>query len=115
MQARIYFGKKMEKNAEKSRESEADVAEESVFQALAEFNKWHGAEAVAEIIKLEGPSITVELSGPFCKTCGFYDYFDDLKIEIEKVLGKSLEIAQVRGGGERFVVMYRIKKGCGEK
>lgn len=38
---------------------------EFLVRALAEFNKWHGSEAVAELVKLEEPSIVVELSGPF--------------------------------------------------
>lgn len=82
---------------------------EFVVRALTEFNKWHGSEAVAELVKLEGPLIVVELSGPFCGTCGLYDYFDDLKLELEKVLGKPLEIAQADSGGdERYVITYKI-------
>jgi hypothetical protein len=85
------------------------VAEEFVVRAFTEFNKWHGSEAVAKLVKVEGPSIVVELSGPFCRTCGLYDYFDDLKLELEKVLAKPLEIAQVDSGGdERYVITYKI-------
>lgn len=81
---------------------------EFVVRALAEFHKWHGSEAVAELVKLEGPSIVVELSGPFCRTCGIYDYFDDLKLELEKVLGKPLKIAKVdNGSDERYVITYK--------
>lgn len=84
-------------------------AKEFVVRAFTEFNKWHGAEAVAELVKLEVHSIVVGLSGPFCRTCGLYDYFDDLKLELEKVLGKSLEITQVDSDGdERYVITYRI-------
>lgn len=82
---------------------------EFVVRALTEFNKWHGSEAVAELVKLKGPSIVVELSGPFCRTCGIYDYFGDLKLELKKVLEKKLEIAQVDSGdGERYVITYKI-------
>lgn len=82
---------------------------ELVVRALTEFNKWHSSEAVAELVKLEGPSIVVELSGPFCRSCGIYDYFDDLKLELEKVLEKPLEIAQADiGGNERYVITYKI-------
>lgn len=82
---------------------------ELVVRALTEFNKWHGSEAVVELVKLEGPSIVVELSGPFCRTCGLYDYFDDPKLELEKVLEKPLEIAQADiGGDEHYVITYKI-------
>ena len=82
---------------------------ELVVRALTEFNKWHSSEAVAELVKLESPSIVVELSGPFCRSCGIYDYFDDLKLELKKVLGKTLEIAKVDNcSDERYVVTYSI-------
>lgn len=101
----------MEEKAQKviNGDNSEGIAEEFVARAFTEFNKWHGHEAVAELIKLEGPSIVVELSGPFCRTCGLYDYFDDLKFELEKVLGKPLEIAHVNSGGdERCMITYRI-------
>ncbi|MFQ6130049.1 MAG: hypothetical protein ACE5OT_04500 [Candidatus Hadarchaeaceae archaeon] len=86
-----------------------EVSKEFVVRAFTEFNKWHGPEAVAELVKLEGPSIVVGLSGPFCRTCGLYDYFDDLKLELEKMLGKPLVIAQVDSGGdERYVITYKL-------
>jgi hypothetical protein len=106
----------MGEKVQKSPDSDIEVVEESVVRALTEFNKLHGAEAVADFINLEGSLIVVELSGPFCRTCGFHDYFDDLKIEIERVLGKSLEIAQIDDSGlERFVITYKIKETSDEK
>ncbi len=38
---------------------------EFVVRALTEFNKWCGVEAVAKLVKLEDPSVVIELSGPF--------------------------------------------------
>ena len=107
---KIFYGKRMGENIQKSRDSDTRAIKELVVLALTEFNKWHGVEAVAELVKLEDPSIIVELSGPFCRTCGFYDYFDDLKLEIEKVLGKPLETAKVdSGGAEHYLVTYKMK------
>lgn len=85
------------------------IARELVIQAFAEFNKWHEPEAVAGLIKLEDSSIVVELSGPFCRTCGLYDYFDDLKLELEEKLGKPLETARVDScGTECYAITYKI-------
>lgn len=85
------------------------VVRELIIQALAEFNKWHEPEAVAELVELEDSSIVVELSGPFCRTCGLYDYFDDLKLELEEKLGKPLETARVDGcGAECYAITYKI-------
>ncbi|MFN4133296.1 MAG: hypothetical protein ACK4GQ_02875, partial [Candidatus Hadarchaeales archaeon] len=71
---------------------------DSISEALKEFNRWHGREAIATLIKLEDSSVVAELSGPFCRSCGIYDYFDDLKLELEKVLDKQLEITGIDGG-----------------
>lgn len=104
----------MEEKVQKLADSDnvKEVAKEWIARAFAKFNKWHGSEAVAELVKLEGPSIVVGLSGPFCRTCGLYDYFDDLKLELEKVLDKQLDITQVDGGGEeRYLITYRVGDG----
>jgi len=101
----------MEEKVQKSTDGDnvEGIAKEFVVRAFTEFNKWHGPEAVAGLVKLEGSSIVVELSGPFCRTCGLYDYFDELKLELEKVLSKPLEIAQVDSGGdERYVITYKV-------
>jgi hypothetical protein len=101
----------MGEEVQKSPYSDIEAAKEFVVRALTEFNKWHGAEAIAEFVKLEGSSIVVELSGPFCRTCGFYDYFDDLKIELEKVLDKPLEITQIDSSdAKRYLITYKIKE-----
>jgi hypothetical protein len=79
-----------------------------ILKAFAQFNKWHEPESIAKLINLEGSLIAAELSGPFCRTCGVYDYFDDLKIELEEVLDKQLEVAQVDVGCGRYFVTYKI-------
>ena len=58
-----------------SREELARILEE----AIAEYNKYHAPEAVASLIEVHEKSFLVKFSGPFCYTCGFYDYFDDFK------------------------------------
>lgn len=83
--------------------------EAKVKQGLAEFNRWHGPEAMAELVGFDKGWILAQLSGPFCRTCGLYDYFDDLKVELEKTLQKRLKVARVEsGGGERYLVTYMV-------
>ena len=76
--------------------------------AVEEFNKYRSPEAVARLIELGEGQVKIELSGPFCRSCGLYDYFDDLKIELEKKMGGSIEISKIEGGeGEGYLVTYR--------
>ncbi len=68
----ILLGRKMEEKVQKLVDSDniEEVVKEFLARALTEFNKWHGPEAVAKLVKLDGTSIVAELSGPFCRTCG---------------------------------------------
>ena len=83
-------------------------ARRQVEAAVEEFNKYRSPEAVARLIELGEGQVKIELSGPFCRSCGLYDYFDDLKIELEKKMGGSIEISKIEGGeGEGYLVTYR--------
>lgn len=78
--------------------------------AIEEFNKYRSPEAVAKLIDASGDLAIVKFSGPFCRGCGLYDYFDDLKIELERELGTEVEVLKIEGGGgESYLVTYRRK------
>jgi len=47
-------------------------------EAIEKFNYFHSPEAEAEYLKDEGEFVYVKFKGPFCATCGVYDYFEDL-------------------------------------
>ncbi|MCS7131285.1 MAG: hypothetical protein NZ934_00930 [Hadesarchaea archaeon] len=83
-------------------------ARKAILMALAEFNKWHNAEANAEIVAWGPSRIVVELTGPFCETCGFYDYLDDLKLELERELGRPLQIAALEERRRGCAIVYEI-------
>lgn len=79
-----------------------------VEAAVEEFNKYRSSEVVAKIIEFSEGQATIELSGPFCVSCGVYDYFDDLRIELEKKTNASFEISKIEGGeGEGYLITYR--------
>jgi len=85
---------------------------EGIEDGIGRFNKYMGPEAFANLIDAEDGKIKVRLSGPFCRTCGVYDYFDDLKTELEKTLEKPLTIACVDGDdGDSYVITYVIGDG----
>jgi len=76
--------------------------------AVEEFNKYRSPEAVARLIELGEGQVKIELSGPFCRGCGLYDYFDDLKIELEEKMGGPIEISKIEGGeSEGYLITYR--------
>ena len=55
---------------------------EALRRAVERFNRYHGAEARAELVEVGEGEFTVRFTGPLCLTCGFYDYFDDLALEV---------------------------------
>ena len=88
---------------------------ESIRRVIEEFNRLHGTEARARILRAEGDDVIIEFSGSFCATCGLYDYFEDIKweavdfgLEIEPVEVLEAEEDEFEHG--RYVVRYRIGK-----
>ncbi|WP_456367747.1 hypothetical protein [Thermococcus sp.] len=86
---------------------------EKLEKVLKEFNRLHGSEANARILKMEGDDVIIEFEGSFCATCGLYDYFDDIKWEAME-FGLELEPVEVLEAEEddfehgRYVVRYRL-------
>jgi superoxide reductase len=85
---------------------------EKIKKGVEEFNRYRSPEATASIADIKGDKIEVKVNGPFCRTCGFYDYFDDLRIELESNIGTNLEIANIEEKGEEnYIVKFTFKKG----
>ncbi|WP_457751357.1 hypothetical protein [Thermococcus sp.] len=87
---------------------------EGLEKTLREFNRLHGSEARARVLKAEEDEVIIEFEGSFCATCGLYDYFEDLKWEAMD-FGLSLEPVEVLEAEEewehgRYVVRYRISQ-----
>lgn len=56
----------------------AGTLREAVEEALQRYNAFRAPEARAELLELSGNVATVRFTGSFCRTCGVYDYFEDL-------------------------------------
>jgi len=83
---------------------------EEVVKAIERFNELRSPEATARLLGEEGSRLTVEVSGPFCASCGLYDYFDDLAWELRDSLGAEVEVLEVqRVGPESYVAIYEIR------
>jgi len=71
-----------------------------IEEAIEEFNRYRSPEATAKLVKISKKNFKVDFSGPFCRTCGFYDYFDDLKIILEErgILNKISKVEEKEDG-----------------
>ncbi|ANF23311.1 hypothetical protein [Thermococcus piezophilus] len=89
---------------------------EILKKVLEEFNRLHGSEAQARIVKRKDDEVIIEFEGSFCATCGLYDYFDDIKWEAME-FGLNIELVEIIAAEEdefehgRYVVKYRLGKG----
>lgn len=76
-----------------------------IDSVIEEYNKYHSPEASVKLVKLNKKSIIVKFSGPFCKSCGVYDWFDDFRIELERK-GLKFKIKKYRQKNESFLVEF---------
>lgn len=82
--------------------------EEKLSAAITEYNKYHAPEAVAELVQVHDNWFSVFFSGSFCRSCGIYDYFDDLRILLED-LGVKTRIERFKEYDEGFLVVLTIE------
>ncbi|MEM0456159.1 MAG: hypothetical protein QXE40_04255 [Nitrososphaerota archaeon] len=81
---------------------------EKILASIEEFNKYRSPEANARLISFDKSIIKIEFTGPFCRTCGFYDYFDDLRIIFEE-MGLKTEITLIEETEDGAIVDFKLK------
>ncbi len=80
-----------------------------VKRAVERFNEMRSPEAVAEIILLEGDNLIIRISGPFCASCGLFDYFEDLAFLLEEELGVMVSVEEVEElEDSSYLALYRL-------
>jgi len=77
-------------------------------KAIEEYNKYRAPEVKATLVFLSDNEFKVMFGGSFCYTCGFYDYFDDFKFELED-LGVKVEIKEIQETSEGAIVTFIVK------
>lgn len=82
-------------------------AKEKVEKAIGGYNRYRVPEVKARLISFSEKSFEVEFTGPFCRTCGFYDYFDDFKILLEEI-GLKTKIAEIKEMDEGAAVKLEL-------
>jgi FAD synthase len=80
-----------------------------VEKSINEFNKYRSPEATAKLIYLKKQSMKISFSGHFCFTCGYQDYFDDLRLILEE-FGIKTKIIKIERGENQSLVHFKIVK-----
>ncbi|MCS7121909.1 MAG: N-acetyltransferase [Archaeoglobaceae archaeon] len=86
-------------------EREVEFTKKLFFkEAVDKFNKYRSPEAKAEIVEISDESAVVKMSGPFCVSCGVFDYFEDLAVEA------NAKVVNYREIDDGFIVRYELKE-----
>lgn len=81
--------------------------EKVLNRAVREYNKYRSPEANARIISTDKESFKIEFTGPYCRTCGFYDYFEDL-VYVLKDFGVETRIDEVEETDSGAIVSFSV-------
>jgi hypothetical protein len=92
---------------ERRKNIDLENLERKVKEAIRVFNKYRSPEAKTKLIKFDKKKIVVDFTGTFCRTCGFYDYFDDLKIFLEEKGIKS-KVSKVEEKENGAIVSFSL-------
>ncbi|MEM2144862.1 MAG: hypothetical protein QW279_05845 [Candidatus Jordarchaeaceae archaeon] len=81
--------------------------EKIVGESIKEYNKYRSPEATAKMISMDENSIRIEFTGPYCRTCGFYDYFGDF-VYVLKDFGIESQMDEVEETEDGAIVTFLI-------
>jgi len=82
--------------------------EKIIEKVIKEYNEYRSPEATARRISMNDKSFKIGLTGHFCYTCGFYDYFDDFKILLEET-GLKTKITEIKEIEEGAIVKFTME------
>ena len=82
----------------------------NVFSAIEKYNKYHSPEATAKFVKSSKNFTIIEFSGPFCRSCGVSDWFDDFKVELEKKRVR-VNILDIKEKNDSYLVKFNLRRG----
>jgi hypothetical protein len=80
--------------------------------AIELYNRYRSPEVTAELISVRKDRFIVSFKGTFCRTCGFYDYFEDFSYELldeGKIKTRILTVKE-QWNTEHFAVTYQIEE-----
>jgi len=83
--------------------------EEQIKKVIEEYNRFHGVEAVAKVLKIEGNSVEVEITGPFCISCAPEEYVTDLQLEFQEQLARNAKVSKIIQKENGFQVTFSLE------
>lgn len=84
--------------------------EEAISKAIERYNRYRSPEATAKLVKAGNGEFTVDFDGPFCRSCGVYDYFEDLIYGLKDLSNIQAEITGFESTeSETIRVNYTIR------
>ncbi|RLG43233.1 MAG: hypothetical protein DRN78_02190 [Thermoproteota archaeon] len=81
-----------------------------ISKAVDSFNTFRAPEARARVLEVSDDTLKVEFTGNLCRTCGFYDYFEDFRL-ILKDEGLYSQLTEIRELEDSTIVKYKLKYG----
>ncbi|MEM1658501.1 MAG: hypothetical protein QXK94_05645 [Candidatus Jordarchaeales archaeon] len=86
-----------------------NLFKEKLHAAIQEYNKYRAPEVVAELVQVGEKDFGVFFSGSFwCRSCGVYDYLDDLRIILED-LGIRVRIDKFEEFDDGVFAVYIVE------
>ncbi len=74
-----------------------------ILEAIKEFNEFRSPEATAELLSKTDDIIIVKMSGTYRRSCGLYDYFEDLLWKFRDYLKVKVKILSTRMSSHFFL------------
>jgi len=83
---------------------------ESILKAIEMYNHFRSPEANAKLVEIRENELIVDFEGSFCRTCGVYDYLEDLIYELQQFADVEMEIKNFENRGlDTIRVKYAVK------
>ncbi len=82
--------------------------QEHLKRAVAEYNRYREPEARAQVVHLGPDTFQVRFTGTFCRSCGAYDWYEDL-VWLLKDFGVETEIVAVEEHLDGARVTFRLR------
>lgn len=85
------------------------ISSDTLERAIETYNEYRSPMATADLLEADRETFLVRFEGPFCRMCCDYDYFEDLRYELDEygVDPETLEVADIEYVGEEtFAVTF---------
>lgn len=89
------------------------IGKDILTKAVKDYNKYHGAEAHAKVVKQytnTNAHLLMQFEGPFCQSCAPDEYYVDFQILLQEQAKLKMEIDSVKTGRKGMIVDFKLIK-----